>query len=77
MLKNIFKTRLIALRLKSHKTQTEVANILGITLRSYQYYESYKKSFLPSYNALIKLSNLFNVSVDYLLGCTENPVRNL
>lgn len=32
-----------------------------------------KANRLPDYNALIKLSNFFDVSADYLLGLKDDP----
>ncbi|MDR1939829.1 MAG: helix-turn-helix domain-containing protein [Clostridiales bacterium] len=75
MFKEIFKARLKELRQKQKLSQNAMAKILNVTLRSYQYYESNQKAFLPSYNTLIKISEFFNVSIDYLFGYTDNPVR--
>ncbi|MDR2047570.1 MAG: helix-turn-helix domain-containing protein [Clostridiales bacterium] len=78
MCREIFRKRIKELRLEKKLSQSKMADLLNITLRSYQYYESnQKKTAMPSYDALIKLSNLFNVSIDFLLGCTDNPIRNL
>lgn len=50
-------------------TQTEVAEILGISQRSYSNYENGVSQFQPE--MLIKLSEFYKVSVDYLLGLTS------
>ena len=50
-------------------TQTNVAEYLGCTQVCYSFYETGKRD-IPS-ETLIKLSKLFNVSVDYILGLTD------
>ncbi len=54
------------LRKNANKTQAEVADNCGITLRSYQNYESNNREM--GYSALVKVADFFGVSVDYLLG---------
>ena len=49
--------------------QSDVAQYLNCTQVCYSYYESGKRD-IPT-NILIKLSNLFEVSVDYILGLTD------
>lgn len=53
-------------RENKHLTQSQVANILGITPTAYQNYEYGKRE--PNNDLLCKLSELFGVSTDYLLG---------
>lgn len=60
--------KLRKLRLKSNKTQQEVANILCINRVTYTQYESNKRS--PQPDMLKKIADLFNVSLDELLGRT-------
>ncbi len=63
-----FNERLKAER-KSHKyTQQYVANEIGVTLRAYQQYEQGK--YEPNIEKLIKLANLFGITVDFLI-CRE------
>jgi transcriptional regulator with XRE-family HTH domain len=76
MYKQIFKTRIKKLRQEKKLSQNETAKALNISLRAYQYYESNQKNFLPAYDTLIALSSLFEVSIDYLLGCTDNQNIN-
>ena len=60
-----FNERLKAER-KSHKyTQQFVANEIGVTLRAYQQYEQGK--YEPNIEKLIKLANLFGITVDFLI----------
>lgn len=69
----IFAQRLKEARKASKITQKATADYLGIKETSYQHYEYGKRE--PNYETLVKLSNLFSVSTDYLLGQTDNPQR--
>ena len=62
----IFCNRLIEQRKLNKMTQRQVAEKLGIKQPSYIRYE--KGDAEPSLTNLVKLSDLFDVSVDYLLG---------
>lgn len=61
--------RLKALRKERKLRQSDVAKLLGIGVRTYQYYEG--DEHRPDYEMLIKLADFFGVSTDYLLGRTE------
>ena len=50
-------------------TQKQVENYLGIGQRTYSYYERGSVN-IPAY-CLKKLAKFYNVSVDYLLGLTD------
>ena len=50
-------------------TQSEVAAHIGITQNAYSYWENDKVKI--DNESLIKLSNLFGVSADYLMGISE------
>ena len=50
-------------------TQQQVADILLMTQQQYSRFENGK--FELSYSQLIKISELFDVSVDYLLGLKQ------
>ena len=65
----IFAERLKLLRKEKHQTQAEIAEFLGITSRTYQYYESAAHD--PDIFRLIKLADYFDVTLDYLLGRSE------
>lgn len=54
--------------------QRELADYLSCSQRVYSNYELGQRD-IPT-DILIKLSNYYNVSVDYLLGLTNNPIRN-
>lgn len=63
--------RMKELRVNAKKTQTEVGEILGINQRTYSQYELGNRQ-IPL-EALIKLADFYGVSVDYLLGRTDEP----
>ncbi len=50
-------------------TQTQVAEKLGITYQSYQAYE--RGVALPTLQNFVKLADLFDVSLDFLIGRKE------
>lgn len=54
------------LRKTNKKTQSEVANYLGISQSAYQTYETGDSK--PMLENLIKLADLYQVSLDYLVG---------
>ncbi len=58
--------KLKTLRLKKGLTQGQVAELLGVTASVISAYEIGIRQ--PSYDKLIKLAYLYNVSTDYLLG---------
>ena len=55
-------------------TQREVANHLNMQLTVYQRYERGERE-IPLWVAK-SLSYFYEVSIDYLVGCTDNPIRN-
>lgn len=59
---NVLKT----LRLKENMTQANLAQKLGLTKSVISAYETGLR--LPSYDILIHIARIFNVSTDYLLG---------
>ena len=65
-----FSERLKKLRKDAGLTQVDVANKLGISQPAYASWERGIKK--PTQENLVKLSKIFYVSVDYLLGNTEN-----
>lgn len=75
MIKKVHYKRLRDLREDHDLTQTEVAKILSCSQRVYSNYERGDID-IPTY-VLIELSDFYGVSVDYLLGLTENPKRNM
>lgn len=69
--------RLSYLREKKGFTKTYVAKYLGVTRQAYSNYESEARD--PDTTTLLSLANLFNVTVDFLLGndLTEDEKRFL
>lgn len=60
-----FPEKLKKLRLSNNLTQSQLAEILETTKQAISAYESGK--IAPSLNSLIKLSESFNISLDYLV----------
>ena len=54
--------------------QREVAQYLNCSQRVYSNYELGQRD-IPT-EILIRLADFYGVSVDYLLGLTDNPLRN-
>lgn len=65
----VFQKNLIELRKLHRLTQRQVATVLGIAQPSYIRYENGKAE--PSLECLVKLADLFDVSIDYLCGRKE------
>lgn len=62
------------LRTKYRFTQSELAELVGVTKSSIASYENDSRQ--PSYSVLIKLARTFNVSTDFLLlGKADNVLR--
>lgn len=65
-----FGNRLKELRSQSRLTQAQLAERLGVTKSVVSFYELQERS--PSPDVLVKLSQVFHVSTDYLLGIDRN-----
>ena len=61
--------RLQKLRKERKITQQGMADVLGIKIRTYQYYEG--DDHRPDYETLIALADYFEVTTDYLLGRSD------
>lgn len=70
---NWFNENLKKLRLKRGISQVEFAQNLGVTKQCVSNWEN--DNVLPSIEMLIKISNYFNVTTDYLLG--KEPMKVL
>lgn len=55
-------------------SQTQIAEMLGMSQTGYSKYETGEND-IPT-EVLIKLSDFYGVSIDFLLGQTTNPKRN-
>ncbi|MDP4120392.1 MAG: helix-turn-helix transcriptional regulator [Bacillota bacterium] len=62
------------LRTDNDKTQQEIADILSCNRQVYARYENGVRE-IPVF-MLIKIAEYYNVSVDYILGLTDNPMPN-
>ena len=60
------KEQLQQLRKSRGLTQDDLAEILGISLSSYQKYE--RDAISPSYETLCKIADFYHVTTEYLLG---------
>lgn len=65
--------RLKFLREQKNLTQQRLAIELDMSQNTISRYE--KEQRQADYNALIKIADYFNVSIDYLLERTDNPKR--
>lgn len=65
--------RIRDLREDSDLTQTQIAKILEMSQTGYSKYETGEND-IPT-EVLIKLSNYYNVSVDYLLGISNTKEK--
>lgn len=66
--------RIKDLREDSDMTQQQIAEKIGITQRKYSYIETGVQQLTDE--ILVKLSNFYEVSIDYILYQTNNPERN-
>lgn len=70
----VFGKRLKLLRDKTGKSQEDIAKAIGISRARYSHYEN--NHVEPDMSLIRQLSELYNVSTDYLLGITEIPHRD-
>lgn len=68
-------SRIAFLRDQSGWTQEELSSSLGITRAALSHYEKNRRE--PDTEMLTKLADLFHVSIDYLVGRTQNPQMTL
>ena len=66
--------RLKELRKKKGISQLRLATELNTTQNTISRYETGERE--PGIDELIKIADFFNVSVDFLIGRTENPKIN-
>lgn len=65
--------RLLSLRENHKLTQKDLSSMIGLTPKMISFYENNQRT--PPADVLIKLSSIFNVTVDYFLGAnTENKI---
>ncbi|MEG0692177.1 MAG: helix-turn-helix transcriptional regulator [Oscillospiraceae bacterium] len=63
------------IRTKAGFTQKQISTLLGISVQAYSGYENGKHE--PTIETLVKLSYLYEVSVDYLCGKHKDRVDNM
>jgi len=69
-----FPERLLQLKQERKLLQKDIAASIGLSLRGYQYYEKGQKE--PTLSVLIRLADFFDVSLDYLVGRSDDPARH-
>ena len=67
-----FSERLIELRKEKGYTQSMIAQKLGISRYAVSVMERGKNK--TNIDRICILADLFDVSVDYLIGCTDDPI---
>ncbi len=70
-----FGNRLRTLRLKANMTQGQLAKKLNLTKSVISAYETELR--LPSYDVLIGIAKIYNVSTDFLLGLERKQEMDL
>jgi transcriptional regulator with XRE-family HTH domain len=73
-MKEVFGRRLQSERVLAGKSRKEIADYLGVSLTTISYYETGVN--YPAVEILLKLADLYDVSIDYLLGRTEEKKIN-
>ena len=68
-MKNLFAEQLIALRTETNLSRAQLANKLNVSVRLISYWENGQREC--DFDMLIKIAELFSVSIDYLLGRTD------
>lgn len=66
-----FPERIIQLKTDRDLLQKDIAAAVGLSLRAYQYYEKGQKE--PTLSVLVRLADFFDVSLDYLVGRSDDP----
>lgn len=69
----MFNKRLREVRMESGLTQQSMADKLDISLNAYQKYEQAERS--PSLDCLVKIADIFDISLDYLL-CRDDFIQS-
>ena len=69
----MFAEKIRQLRKERHLTQAQVAREVGLSARGYQDLELGAK---PGFDNLLHIADFYDVSVDWLMGRTDNPVVN-
>jgi transcriptional regulator with XRE-family HTH domain len=70
---DVFAERYKALKKAKALTYPQIAERLGVGVRATQLYAQGKGK--PDYEGLLELADYFGVSLDYLVGRSDNPER--
>ena len=73
-LKNIFADRIKSLRKAKKVTQSDISELLGVTKTQVSDLENGKTT--TSIERLCTLADYFDVSLDYLVGRSDDPKRH-
>ena len=69
-----FSERLVLLRKSNGLTQKKLATEMNLSELAIQNYESQRRK--PAFDVLIALADFFDVSLDYLVGRSDDPERH-
>lgn len=69
-----FPERLLNLKETRNLLQKDIALAIGVSVRTYQRYE--KGEMQPTMPILISLADYFDISIDYLVGRSDDPTRH-
>lgn len=69
----MLNVRMKALRKERNKTQQDIATLLGVSRPAYTAYEQGNRT--PDNDAVEKLADYYDVTLDYLFGRTDKPYR--
>jgi transcriptional regulator with XRE-family HTH domain len=69
-----FSERLVLLRKSKNLTQKQLAVEMHLSELAIQHYESRRRK--PAFDILIALADYFDVSLDYLVGRSDDPARH-
>lgn len=68
-----FSDRLVELRKSKDITQRQLAEALGLTVPAIQNYESKRRR--PTFDITLAMAEYLDVSLDYLVGLSDDPTR--
>lgn len=69
-----FSERLVLLRKSKNLTQKQLAVEMHLSELAIQHYESRRRK--PAFDILIAIADYFDVSLDYLVGRSDDPARH-
>lgn len=69
-----FSERLRMIRQEKKLNQTSIGKEIGISLKQIQRYEAGDSE--PTLSVLLRLADFFDVSLDYLVGRSDDPKRH-